>query len=285
MAERQTRTVQIRVLARVWGFKSPLAHVKNGYIDLRGHKTWSVDYQTSGEPLLLLHGGLSCTEDWESYVLPSVEDRFHIYAYDRTGHGRTGIRDGYFHFDFQAEEAIAYIEDVIKEPTHLVGWSDGGIISLLVAIKRPDLVKSMVAIGTNYHWDTGGHFDPNAPIIIPDEDKEKWLARSPDPLEQMEKTIRLGFKIWSSEPNMTLDDLAKIQCPTLVLNGDDEPFDAEHGVSLYKALKDGRLAIIPAASHYVMREQPELFKEAIRQFHSHLEYPVTKWPRHRRKPE
>lgn len=245
----------------------------------------STNDANSDEPLLLLHGGLSCNEDWDMYVLPAIHPRFHVHAYDRTGHGRTGIREGYFHFDFQADEAIAYIEDVIKKPTHLVGWSDGGIISLLVAIKRPELVKSIVAIGTNYHWNAGDPFDPDMPLSISDEDKTKWIERSPDPIEQLEKTIRHGFKIWSSEPEMTHSQLKSIKCPVLVLNGDDEPFDAEHGVSLYKALPDGRLAIIPAASHYVMREQPELFQEAIKQFHEHLEYPTTKWPRHRRKPE
>ena len=103
------------------------------YINLRGHPTWSVQYPNVGEPLLLLHGGLSATENFDSYILPAVADRFHVYGYDRSAHGRTGMREGYYHFDFQRDEAIAYIEDVIGAPAHLLGHSDGGIITLLVA--------------------------------------------------------------------------------------------------------------------------------------------------------
>ncbi len=96
------------------------------YINLRGHQTWSVEYANNGEPLLLLHGGLSATENFDFHILPAVEDRFHVYGYDRSAHGRTGMREGFYHFDFQRDEAIAYIEDVIGTPTHLLGHSDGG---------------------------------------------------------------------------------------------------------------------------------------------------------------
>ena len=102
--------------------------MKKGYIDLRGHKTWSVQWNKKGEPVLLLHGGLSSTQDWADFILPAVKKN-KVFGYDRSAHGRTGSRPGYYHFDFQTDEAIAYIEDVIQAPVHLIGWSDGGIIS------------------------------------------------------------------------------------------------------------------------------------------------------------
>ena len=111
-----------------------------GYIDLRGHQLWSNEFADNGEPLLSLHGGLSASHRWDPTILPAVENDHHVYSYDRTAHGRTGIRPGFYHFDFQTDEAIAYIEDVIRKPTHMIGHSDGAIIALMVAIKRPDLV-------------------------------------------------------------------------------------------------------------------------------------------------
>ena len=257
--------------------------MNSGYINLRGHETWSVEYANNGQPLVLLHGGLSSNEDWDSYILPSVEKTHHVYGYDRTGHGRTGIREGYFHFDFQCDEAIAYLEDVVKGPAHLVGWSDGGIIALLVAIKRPDLVKSMVLIGANYHWNSGGVvFDENVEITWDDEEKTLWSSRSPDPIEVGIATVKKAFGIWAKEPNMTLEELSTIKCPTLVLSGDDEPHSNHHVVELYETLYDGRLAIVPGSSHYVVKEKNELVTALIIDFYSNLSFPITKWPRLRK---
>lgn len=260
--------------------------MKSGYIDLRGHQTWSVEYANNGHPLVLLHGGLSATEDWDTYILPAVEKTHHVYGYDRTGHGRTGIRDGYYHFDFQADEAIAYLEDVVKQPAHLIGYSDGGIIALLVAIKRPDLVESMVLIGANYHWKTDGLvFDENmdiSEIKWSDEEKALWSSRSPDPIEVGIATVKRAFGIWAKEPTMTLAQLATITCPTLVMSGDDEPHSNHHTVELYEALCDGRLAIVPGTSHYVVKEKNDLVTAILIDFYANLGFPITKWPRLRK---
>ena len=120
-------------------FKS---RVKKGNRLVGGHQLFTYEYSRKGEPTLLLHGGLSSTESWDWSILPALKKR-HVFAYDRSAHGRTASREGYYHFEFQTKEAIEFIEEIIKEPVHLIGWSDGGIIALLVAIKRPDR-KSVV---------------------------------------------------------------------------------------------------------------------------------------------
>ena len=239
------------------------------YINLRGHPTWSVQYPNVGEPLLLLHGGLSATENFDPYILPVVADRFYVYGYDRSAHGRTGMRNGYYHFDFQRDEAIAYIEDVIGEPTHLFGHSDGGIIALLVAIARPDLVLSIIATGTNYTWDAG--LNLGGEIVISDEDRAEFVERSPDSPESLDLIIHKAYEVWATEPNITSEELARITCPVLVLNGDDEPFSPHHGVDLYQALPNARLAIIPGSPHATHKVKPHLFLPIIRDFYDHPE--------------
>ena len=240
------------------------------YIDLRGHKVWSVEGEDNGAPLLLLHGGLSSTESFDWQVMPAVGHRFHVYGYDRTAHGRTPVREGYYHFDFQTDEAISYIEDVIGGPTHIIGHSDGRIIALMVALKRPDLVLSIVAGGTNYHWDCGLDFF-DEPIIISEEDKAKFAERSPEPAYMQEVIIKKAYEIWAKEPNMTQAQISTITCPVLVLNGDDEPFDNHHGIDLYEALPNGRLAIIPGTSHAVLKEKNEICLAIITDFYDHPE--------------
>ena len=240
------------------------------YINLRGHQTWSVEYGVDETPVLLLHGGLSSTESFAWQVLPATENRFHVYGYDRTAHGRTGVREGFYHFDFQTAEAIAYIEDVIGGPTHLLGHSDGGIIALLVAIKRPDLVLSIVAGGVNYSWDCGLKLVlDESTFEISDEQRLKFLERSPDSPEWQEKIIRKAHEVWAAEPNITEAGLATITCPVLVLNGDDEVFDTKHGVDLYNALPNAQLAIVPGTTHAVLKEKNELALAIINDFYDH----------------
>ena len=81
---------------------------------------------------------------------------------------------------------------------------------------------------------------------------------------------------------MTVEELSTIKCPTLVLSGDDEPHSNHHVVELYEALYDGRLAIVPGSSHYVVKEKNELVTALIIDFYSNLSFPITKWPRLRK---
>jgi pimeloyl-ACP methyl ester carboxylesterase len=235
------------------------------YIDLRGHQTWSVEYPDNGAPLLLLHGGLSATENFDLHILPAVEDRFHVYGYDRSAHGRTGMREGFYHFDFQRDEAISYIEDVIGAPAHLLGHSDGGIIALMVAIARPDLVLSIIATGANYSWDAG--LTLSGEVVISEENRAEFAERSPDAPQALDLIIQKAYEVWATEPNITTEELTTIACPVLVVNGDDEPFSPHHGVDLFQSLSNGRLAIIPGSPHATHKVKPHLLHPIIKDFY------------------
>ena len=246
------------------------------YINLRNHQVYNYEWDHDGEAVVLLHGGLSKTSSWDYLMVPPLEDEFHVFAYDRTGHGFTGDQPGSLHFEFQCQEAIAYLEDVVKEPAHLIGYSDGGIIALMVAIKRPELVKSIVAIGANYHY--------SAPLKdflearVSEEDQAEYNLISPDaPHTLLEKTIRMN-EIWKTEPDISLSAIASIQCPVLVMAGDDDVIAHDHTISLYEALPLGQLAIIPGTSHGLVKEKPALLIAVIMQFLEDLSYPITRDP-------
>ena len=249
---------------------------EGAYRDLRGHQIFNYEWADNGDAVVLLHGGLSQTSHWDYVLVPELEPDFHLFAYDRAGHGYTSDRAGSYHFDFQTKEAIAYLEDVVKEPAHLIGWSDGGIIALMVAIQRPDLVKSIVAIGANYDH-TGTSIDmPFVPAS--EEDQDEYNRTSPDAPHTLNEKIKKMLDIWKVEPTLTPADLAKIEVPVLVLAGDDDVISHHHTITLYEALPLGQLAIIPGTSHIVPKEKPGLFNAMISHFLGDLSYPVTKMP-------
>jgi pimeloyl-ACP methyl ester carboxylesterase len=101
------------------------------YLKVDGHDLYCYEWENDGEAVVLLHGGLSKTASWDYLLVPALEDDFHVFAYDRTAHGFTADRDGSMHFEYQTREAIAYLETVVKEPAHLVGYSDGAVINCL----------------------------------------------------------------------------------------------------------------------------------------------------------
>lgn len=246
------------------------------YLKLRGHNVYSYEWDNEGDVVVLLHGGLSKTSSWDYIMVPPLEDSFHIFAYDRTAQGFTGDQAGSLHFEFQTREAIAYLEDIVKEPAHLIGWSDGGNIALMVAIQRPDLVKSIVAIGANFHH--SGVMQAFDEIEISEEDQAEYNLISPDaPHTLLEKTQRM-YAIWENEPRISLAEISTIQCPVLVLVGDDDVISHSHTVELYEALPFGQLSVIPGTSHFVLKEKPNLMNAVIVQFLEDLSYPITRQP-------
>lgn len=243
------------------------------YLKVDGHDVYCYEWENDGEAVVLLHGGLSKTSSWDYLLVPALEDDFHVFAYDRTAHGFTGDRTGSLHFKFQAKEAIAYLETVVKEPAHLVGSSDGAIIALMVAIARPDLVKSVISIGGNFHY-SGVDFEMGEPSVS-EEDLAEYTLVSPDaPHTLLEKITRM-FQIWEDEPDISRKELSEIQCPVLVVSGDDDVVTLAHTQELYEALALGQLAVLPGTSHGLVKEKPQLFNAIMMQFLEDLSYPIT----------
>ena len=252
------------------------------YINLRNHQIYNYEWDHEGEAVVLLHGGLSKTSAWDYLMVPPLEDDFHVFGYDRTAHGFTADRHGSLHFEFQTREAIAYLETIVKEPAHLIGYSDGAIIALLVAIQRPDLVKSVISIGGNFHY-SGVDYVMGEPSVSEDDLAEYTLISPDAPHTLLEKVTRM-FKIWDTEPDISKQQLAQIQCPVLVVSGDDDMVTLKHTQELYEALALGQLAVLPGTSHALVKEKPDLFIAIMMQFLEDLSFPVTMVPNHRVNP-
>jgi pimeloyl-ACP methyl ester carboxylesterase len=229
----------------------------------------------------MLHGGISDSEMLLDPLEPALRERFRIVAVDRRGHGRTADTEAPFHYEDMATESIAAIEKLIAGPAHLVGWSDGGNVALLVALRRPDLVRSLVLIGANFNFDGNmpmGPGDGSGPKML----RDRYAERSPDGAEHFAVVFEKSRTMWAVEPTLTTDDLRRVSAPALVLVGDDDLMTLAHTASLYESLRQGQLAIVPGTSHAVVMEKPELVGLLIRSFLSDPGKPKTHLPVRRR---
>ena len=230
-----------------------------GYVDANGVHTY-YDEHGSGDPLLLLHGGLV---DGDSFAqqTPAFAGRFRVIVPDRRGHGRTADVDGPITYDVMADDTVAFIEALDTGPAHLVGWSDGGDVGLLVAIKRPDLVRRLVVIGANFSADglmpeAAEAFKPDTPTSVVPVMRETWKVNAVDP-DRFDAVLEKMQQCWFDYAIPTAD-LARITAPTLVMVGDDDITRFEHTLELYGTIPDAQLAVIPGASHVVPLEKPDL---------------------------
>jgi pimeloyl-ACP methyl ester carboxylesterase len=178
-------------------------------------------------------------------------------AFDRRGHGFTADTDAAFHYDDMATETIGVLEEVVRGPAHIVGWSDGGIVGLLVALARPDLVNRLVLIGVNFHHDgiLPLDLDPSSPLAA--MMLQSYAERSPDGAEHFGDVFAKFLTMATTEPTLTVDDLRRVTAPTLVTVGDDDLIRFDHTCALYESLPAGQLCVVPRASHALPIEYPD----------------------------
>lgn len=235
------------------------------YVDVNGHPTWVSRSRAGDETVLLLHGGLSSSDEIVGALEGPLAASYEVAAFDRVGHGRTSDTDEPFHYESMAEEVIGVVEH-LGGPVHLVGWSDGGIVALLASRRRPDLIGRQVLIGTNFHHDG---------IVLDDGDVDAALAEmtvdaygrlSPDGRDHFPVVLDKFLTMARTEPTLTLGELASVTTPTLVLAGDDDMVALGHTVALYEALPAGQLAVVPGSSHAVPLEKPALVAQLILDF-------------------
>lgn len=242
------------------------------YVKLPRLKTW-YDTAGEGEPLVLLHGGLVTNDTWGGQM-PSFSEHFRVFAPERRAHGHTPDVEGPLTYGDMAADMIEFLDAVVEQPAHLVGWSDGGIVGLLVAIARPDLVRKLVAISAN--------FRPAAEVaalgaeppaeVSPDDPslgmfRSLHAASSPDGPEHWPVFVTKFFEmIGSSQPDIEATELADIRAPTLVISADDDLISLEHTLELYRAIPNSELAVLPGTSHLLVFEKPDLLNRLVLEF-------------------
>jgi pimeloyl-ACP methyl ester carboxylesterase len=229
-------------------------------VEVGGQPTWYAE-DGSGDPLVYLHGGFSSSREFEP-VREAYVARFHVFTPDRRGHGRTPDVPGSFTFELYAEDAVAFLEEVVGGPAHLVGYSDGAITALLVGLARPDLVRRMVLISGQFHQSgllPAFFHGPDAVAELQATPLAAWYAEeSPDGAEHFPVVAAKVVENALTGPTLAAEQLAGVPARTLVMSGDDDAVTLEHTIEMYRSLPDAELAVVPGTSHVLVMEKPEL---------------------------
>ncbi len=224
-----------------------------------GDLDMAVMIEGAGDDLVLLHGG-GDGADGMAALQTRLARTHRVTAPEQRGHGRTPDL-GSMSFAEMADDTIRLLDALGINGAEVVGWSDGGILALLIARERPDLVRRVVAIGASVAMDS----EP-APLSPDDVD---WI-RTVDPAEVgmpiPVDTRRRLLAMWLEGPALSLDDLADVATPVLVVAADRDMITLDHTVAIFQSLPAAQLAIIPGSGHDVPRTDPDLVATVIERF-------------------
>jgi pimeloyl-ACP methyl ester carboxylesterase len=225
------------------------------YVDVNGVRMW-YDDRGDGDPLVLLHGGLTDSRDF-SGNLDALASRFRLLVPERRGHGHTADVAGPITVEVMAQDIIALLDKIVGGRVRLVGYSAGAIVALWVAVRRPDLVDRLVVISAAFHTD-GMILRPTADAPPPAPLVAAYAEVSPDGADHFPVVIAKIARASHEEPGLSPTELSLVTCPTLVMAADDDIVTLEHTLALYRGMRDAQLAIIPGTSHLLLHEKPQL---------------------------
>jgi pimeloyl-ACP methyl ester carboxylesterase len=206
---------------------------------------------------VLLHPGGADARAWGPTIGPLAE-RFRVYTPERRGQGRTPDVDGPITYELMARDTIAFLEQVVGGAAHLVGCSAGAVVALLVALRRPDLVRRLVLISGVFHRDgwvpsaIDLELEPHPAILA------GYAQLSPDGPDHFPVVFAKLARMSYEEPALTVADLQRIHSRTLVMFGDDDEIKLKHAAAMYEGIGDAELAIVPGTSHGLLHEKPAL---------------------------
>lgn len=221
----------------------------------------------NGPQVLLLHGGLANSNYW-GHQVKELSRSFSVTVMDTRGHGRSPVTSGTFKYSMFATDVIGLLDYLDIASTAIVGWSDGGITGIQLALTNPNRVSRLFAFGANVTLDglKAGGARTGVFASFASRCRKEYLSLSPSPERWPELQRGLGV-MWRTEPNFTRAQLAKIKLPVTVADGEyDEIIKPEQTRQIVGDIPGARLSILPGVSHFAMLQNPVQFNKAIGDF-------------------
>jgi pimeloyl-ACP methyl ester carboxylesterase len=245
---------------------APMQPERSGRAEANGISIYYAVYG-EGSPVFLLHGGLANSDYWGNQI-PALAPHHTVIVMDSRGHGRSTRDSRSFTYDLMADDVVALMDVLGVPKADFIGWSDGGTLSLDLAIRYPhrvDKIFAFAAATVTSGLNGYGIMHPTFAAFLVRASHE-YKAYSATPREFGSFFVQI-VKMWATQPNWTDAQLKAIEATVLVVDGDhDEAIKREHTEYIAAMVPDAGLLILPNVSHFAFLQDPELFNYAIRHF-------------------
>lgn len=233
------------------------------YYQIRGFHMYVEEYG-NGIPILMIHGNGGSIQSF-NHQIPFFSKNFRVIVADSRAQGLSNDLRDTLSYEMMADDYATLLSQMKIDSAHVIGWSDGGIIGMLLAIRNPDKVKKLVISGANLSPDSSAVNDDVLRLVRPDyqklvENKHKSAAES-----NSQKLLRLLLE----EPHIELDALHRISCPTLVIGGDHDIVKKSHLVLIAEHIPKSYLWIVPGSGHSVPVVFRDVFNVNVSDFLNH----------------
>jgi pimeloyl-ACP methyl ester carboxylesterase len=206
----------------------------------------------SGEPLLLIHGNGGSTRDITAQIA-YFRKNYQVIAMDSRDQGRSADSPSKINYEKMTDDQAALLDHLKIGAANVVGWSDGGIEALLLAIRHPGKVKKLVSMAANL---TPQGLHPDAVGMI------KGMLKDPKIPARDRKVTEMIL----TEPQIKLTELEKITAPALILAGDHDMISDEHTLDIFHHIPNAQLQIFANATHAIPFDDPDRFNLVVATF-------------------
>ncbi|RAJ15323.1 alpha/beta fold hydrolase [Arenibacter echinorum] len=234
------------------------------YYDIRGFKMYCETYG-EGEPLLLIHGNGSSISAFVKQI-PFFSKEYKVIVADSRNHGKSVDKLDSLSYEMMADDYAALLSQMKIDSAYVLGWSDGGVNGLLMAIRHPEKVKKLVI--------TGANLQPDSSAVS--TDVLKRITKTYNMFEKMfsEKVAKTPLdsivykyvKLLAEQPNIHVGELHKISAPTLVVGGDHDVIKPGHTLKIFQNIPKAYLWILPNSGHYTLVTHADEFNRIANEF-------------------
>ena len=229
------------------------------YIKTRGINLYYETYG-AGEPLLIIHGNGGSINNF-IYQIPFFAKSYKVILADSRAQGKSVDKGDSLSYEMMTDDLNALLDTLHVKNCFVIGWSDGGINGLLLAIRHPDKVKKLAITGANL-WPDETAIDPFIHNWARNYyDSLKRLPTTPNVKENIKLTRLLAF-----EPHISTKQLQNIKCPTLVIGGDHDVILPQHTMLIAQSIPNSYLWILPNSGHSTPIFYKEIFNTEIDNF-------------------